>query len=45
MLSSRGRTGLTRWLIGSVADRDIRGAKIPVLVVPSKVDDNQNADD
>ena len=45
LLSSRGRTGVTRWLMGSVADRVIRGAKIPVLLVPSKVDDNQNADD
>jgi nucleotide-binding universal stress UspA family protein len=45
LLSSRGRTGLTRWLIGSVAERVVRGAKIPVLLMPSKDDDNQNADD
>ena len=45
LLSSRGRTGLTRWLMGSVADRVIRGAKMPVLLVHSKVDDNQNADE
>jgi nucleotide-binding universal stress UspA family protein len=36
LISSRGRTGLTRWLLGSVADRVIRGATIPVLLVPSK---------
>jgi nucleotide-binding universal stress UspA family protein len=45
LLSSRGSTGLTRWLMGSVADRVVRGAKIPVLLMPSKDDDNQNADD
>jgi nucleotide-binding universal stress UspA family protein len=45
LLSSRGSTGLTRWLMGSVADRVVRGAKIPVLLMPSKHDDNQNADD
>jgi nucleotide-binding universal stress UspA family protein len=35
LLSSRGRTGITRWLMGSVADRVIRGASIPVLLVPT----------
>lgn len=44
-ISSRGRTGLTRWLMGSVADRVLRGAMIPILLVPSKDDDNQNGDD
>ena len=36
VLASRGHTGLTRWLMGSVADRVIRGATIPVLLVPTK---------
>jgi nucleotide-binding universal stress UspA family protein len=36
LISSRGRTGFTRWLMGSVADRVIRGTTIPVLLVPSE---------
>jgi len=36
VLASRGHTGLTRWLMGSVADRVIRGATVPVLLVPTK---------
>ena len=32
-LCSRGRTGPSRWLMGSVADRIVRGAKVPVLLV------------
>jgi nucleotide-binding universal stress UspA family protein len=33
VLASRGRTGLTRLLIGSVADRVVRLAHCPVLVL------------
>lgn len=33
VMSTRGRSGLSRWLIGSVADRVVRGAKVPVLLV------------
>jgi nucleotide-binding universal stress UspA family protein len=40
LISSRGRTGITRWLMGSVADRVIRGASVPVLLVPSSGDDD-----
>ena len=32
-LCSRGLTGPSRWLMGSVADRIVRGAKVPVLLV------------
>ena len=32
-LCSRGRTGPSRWLMGSVADRIVRGATVPVLLV------------
>ena len=39
VMSSHGRTGLSRMLIGSVTDRLLRAAKCPVLVVPS---DGQN---
>ncbi len=33
VLSSRGRSGPSRWLMGSVADRIVRGANVPVLLV------------
>ena len=33
VLSSRGLTGPSRWLMGSVADRVVRGARVPVLLV------------
>ena len=32
-LCSRGRSGPSRWLMGGVADRIVRGAKVPVLLV------------
>jgi len=33
VLCTRGHSGLSRWLIGSVADRVVRGAGVPVLLV------------
>ena len=33
VMCTRGHSGLSRWLIGSVADRVVRGAKTPVLLV------------
>jgi nucleotide-binding universal stress UspA family protein len=33
VISTRGQSGLSRWLMGSVADRVLRGAKAPVLLV------------
>ena len=36
-MSTHGRTGLTRWLFGSVADRVVRASPRPVLLIrPSK---------
>ena len=32
-MSTHGRTGPSRWLLGSVADRVVRGAGMPVLMV------------
>ena len=32
-MSTHGRTGFGRWLLGSVADKVIHGAKMPVLLV------------
>ncbi len=36
VMSTRGHSGLSRWLLGSVADRVVRGATIPLLLVPAK---------
>lgn len=36
VMASRGETGLTRWLLGSVTDNVVRGVKTPVLVVPAQ---------
>ena len=33
VLCSRGHSGPSRWLVGSVADRIVRGANVPVLLV------------
>lgn len=33
VMSTRGQSGLSRWLIGSVADRVVRGATVPVLLI------------
>jgi nucleotide-binding universal stress UspA family protein len=38
VMSSHGRTGLSRMLIGSVTDKILRGASCPVLVVPLEKD-------
>ena len=34
IMASHGRSGLGRWLLGSVAEKVIRTAEVPVLVVP-----------
>ena len=33
VMSTRGQSGISRWLMGSVADRVVRGASVPVLLV------------
>lgn len=35
VMSSHGRTGLTRWMLGSVADKIVHAASVPVIVVPA----------
>jgi nucleotide-binding universal stress UspA family protein len=32
-MSTHGRSGVSRWLMGSVADRVVCGAKVPVLLI------------
>ncbi len=34
VLASHGRSGMTRWMLGSVAEKIARGAEVPVLIVP-----------
>ena len=34
-MSKRGQSGVTRWLIGGVAERVLRRARMPVLIVPA----------
>ena len=36
VMSARGHSGLSRWLLGSVADRVVRGATIPLLLVQAR---------
>ena len=36
VISTRGHSGLSRWLMGSVADRVVRGAGVPVLLVSAR---------
>lgn len=33
IMASRGQSGITRWVMGSVADKVFRSAKVPVLMV------------
>jgi nucleotide-binding universal stress UspA family protein len=33
VMSTHGRSGMERWLLGSVAEKVVRGAKMPVLLV------------
>jgi nucleotide-binding universal stress UspA family protein len=35
VMTSHGGSGLTRWALGTVADRVTRGGTVPVLLVPS----------
>jgi nucleotide-binding universal stress UspA family protein len=34
-LTSHGRGGVRRWLLGSVAEKLVREAKAPVMLVPA----------
>jgi len=33
VMSTHGRSGMERWLLGSVAERVMRGAKMPVMLI------------
>lgn len=36
VIASHGRSGMTRWMLGSVAEKIARGAKVPVVIVPAR---------
>ncbi|MCS7054964.1 MAG: universal stress protein [Thermoflexales bacterium] len=36
VMSTHGRSGMERWLLGSVAEKVVRGARIPVMLVRPK---------
>lgn len=36
VLASHGRSGMTRWLLGSVAEKIARTAEVPVVIVPAR---------
>lgn len=38
VMTTHGRTGLDRWVFGSVAVKILRGAECPVLVVPTRAE-------
>ena len=38
VICTRGQSGLSRWLMGSVADRMARGVSVPVLLVRAQKD-------
>lgn len=43
VVGSRGRSGLTRWVLGSVTDKVVRSAGRPVLVIPPRLASIRNA--
>jgi nucleotide-binding universal stress UspA family protein len=43
VICTRGRSGVSRWLMGSVADRVTRGARMPVLLVQATHEEAQES--
>jgi len=39
-MSTHGRGGLSRWVFGSVADKVLRYAEVPVLLIRAKEETN-----
>lgn len=44
VLGSIGKTGLNKFMLGSVAEKVVRNSKIPVLTVPGIADDHPGQD-
>jgi nucleotide-binding universal stress UspA family protein len=36
VVASHGRSGMTRWMLGSVAEKIARNAEVPILIVPAR---------
>ncbi len=36
VIARHGRTGMTRWLLGSIAEKISRTAEVPVVIVPAR---------
>jgi nucleotide-binding universal stress UspA family protein len=36
VIASHGRAGMRRWLLGSVAEKLVRAADVPVVIVPAR---------
>ncbi len=36
VMASHGRTGMTRWRLGSMAEKIARGADVPVTIIPAR---------
>jgi nucleotide-binding universal stress UspA family protein len=45
VMCTRGHSGFSRWLLGSVADRVVRGASVPVLLVRARKGETYKARD
>ena len=45
VMSTHGRSGLTRLLYGSVAEAVLRGSPVPVLMIPNRVRSERAADE
>ena len=43
VMSTLGQSGLSRWLMGSVADRVVRGATVPVLLVRTRKEETRQS--
>ena len=41
VMCTRGQSGLSRWMMGSVSDRVVRGASVPVLLVRAQKKETQ----
>jgi len=39
VLASHGRSGMSRWMLGSVAEKISRHAHVPLVIVPARQDD------
>lgn len=45
VISTHGRSGLSRWLFGSVTQRILNHANQPVFVIPNRARQSQNSED